>query len=190
MIKIAFDIDGVVLRSIDVILSHINEATGNSLKPADLTGWDLEPLGLSVETLRESAHHMFSLDYIEPYEGAETVLWEIYERTREPLLFITGRHDPSTARKQLESLNWPVRTPEMIVTGGDRDKRCYLKETGAKFIVEDDELHLMDYLENGVGVGLMAQPWNRKCRIPVTCRFDQWDDIREFFVEGVCESRS
>lgn len=190
MIKIAFDIDGVVLKSIDVILSHVNQTNGTNLKPVDLTGWDLEPLGLSVETLRESARHMFSLDYIEPYEGAETVLWEIYEQTGQPLLFITGRNDPSTARKQLESLNWPEKPPEMIVTGGDRDKRFYLKETGANFIVEDDELHLMDYIAEGVGVGLMVQPWNRKCRLPVTRKFDQWDDIRDFFVKGVIESRS
>ncbi len=189
LIKIAFDIDGVVLRSIDVILDHINESTGSGLKPDDLTGWDLEPLGLSVETLRESARHMFSQDYIEPYEGAITVLSEIYDRTKEPLLFITGRNDPGTARRQLESLDWPVGTPEMIVTGGDRDKRFFLKETGANFIIEDDELHLMDYMANGVCVGLMVQPWNRKCSLPVTCKFDKWNDIRDFFIDGICESR-
>ncbi len=184
--KVAFDIDGVVLRSIDVILSHINESTGANFSPEELVGWDLEPLGLTVEALRESARHMFSREYIEPYEGAVNVLWEIHDRTRRPLLFITGRNDPDTARRQLESLDWPGKMPEMIVTGGDRDKRFYLKQTGAGFIIEDDELHLGDYLAEGIGVGLMIQPWNRNCRIPVTCKFDKWADIREWYVEGVC----
>lgn len=184
--KIAFDIDGVVLRSIEVILTHINQATGKQLETKDLLTWDLEPLGLSVDTLRDSVNYMYSKDYIEPYAGAETVLWEIYERTKEPLLFITGRHNPATARKQLESLNWPGRTPEIVVTGGNRDKRQYLRQTGANFIVEDDELHLRDYLATGVGVGLMVQPWNRNCQTPVTCKFDRWHDIREWYVDGIC----
>ncbi|MGD9817781.1 MAG: hypothetical protein AB7V04_03680 [Desulfomonilaceae bacterium] len=188
MIKIAFDIDGVVLRSIEVILEHINESTGKTLGVNDLLTWDLEPLGLTRDTLWNSVDHMYRQDYIEPYEGAEDVLWEIYELTGQPLLFITGRHDPTTARKQLESLNWPVRTPEIIVTGGDRDKRLYLNETGANFIVEDDYLHVRDYLGLGIGVGLMVQPWNKNCEAPVTCKFDRWHDVREWFVEGMCNS--
>lgn len=190
LIKIAFDIDGVVLRSIEVILGHINLSTGKSLRPDDLLAWDLEPLGLTVDTLRDSVNHMYDQNFIEPYEGAEVVLSEIHEYTKAPLLFITGRHDPSTARKQLESLNWPAGIPEMIVTGGDRDKRLYLSETGANFIIEDDELHLRDYLATGVGVGLMVQPWNRNCQAPVTCRFDRWHDIREWYLEGVCGRNS
>ena len=187
MIQIAFDIDGVVLRSIDVILSHINEKTGKNLHPNNLMNWDLEPLGIPVETLWESVHHMYSMEYIEPYSGAESVLLEIYERTGEPLLFITVRRDPGSARKQIESLNWPGKTPEIIVTGGNRDKRAYLAQTGANFIIEDDDLHVSDYLEVGVEVGLLVQPWNRNCDAPVVCKFDHWHDIRNWYLDGICD---
>lgn len=181
--KIAFDIDGVVLRSIEVILGHINRTTGKKLTPEDLKGWDLEPLGLEVSTVRDAVAHMYAQPQIEPYEGAPRVLAEIHRLTGRPLLFITGRCDLETALRQLQALPWNPTVPEMVVTGGDRDKRKYLTETGADFIVEDDPQHLNDYLERGIGVGLMRRPWNSHVNIPVTKRFGGWKDLEIWFRE-------
>lgn len=179
--RIAFDVDGVVLRSIDIILEAVNISTGRNLVPDDLANWDLEPLGLDLRTLRDAVDYMYAQPEIEPYEGAVTVLSRIHEMTGEPLLFITGRDRPDTARRQLEALPWNIGVPEMIVTGGNRDKRAYLSENAVDFIVEDDPRHLLDYLEMGFGVGLMVQPWNRASKIPVTRRFDGWRDIELWF---------
>ena len=68
--KIAFDIDGVVLKSIEIILDHINKVTGRCLVPDDLFCWDLEPLGLDLGTLRDAVNYMYSQKMIEPYAGA------------------------------------------------------------------------------------------------------------------------
>jgi hypothetical protein len=179
--QIAFDVDGVVIRSIEIILEHINFKTGQNLSPEDLKTWDLDPLGIERKILAESVDKMFAAEYVEPYEGAVETLSDIYRSTGEPLLFITGRSDPKTALRQLKALHWKSGTPEMIVTGGDRDKKTYLAQTNADFIIEDDILHLQSYLDIGIGVGLMVQPWNRHSDIPVTHRFDGWRDICLWF---------
>jgi len=180
--RVAFDVDGVVLRSIDLILDQINRMTGRNLSPDDLFAWDLEPLGLDIHTLREAVQHMYSQRHIEPYEGAVGVLSRIHGLTGEPLLFITGRSHPETALRQLEALPWNPTAPEMIVTGGNRDKRQYLAETGADFIIEDDPEYIREYLAAGLGVGLMLQPWNRRSPVPVTRRFKGWSDVEKWFL--------
>ncbi len=180
--RVAFDVDGVVLRSIDLILRQINSMTGRNLSPDDLFSWDLEPLGLDLRTLRRAVEYMYSQQEIEPYDGAVGVLSRIHHLTGEPLLFITGRSDPETALRQLSALPWNPTIPEMIVTGGNRDKRQYLAETGADFIIEDDPEYIGEYLAEGFGVGLMLQPWNRRSSIPVTQRFQGWGDVEKWFL--------
>jgi hypothetical protein len=71
----------------------------------------------------------------------------------------------------------------MIITGGMRDKRQYLRDTGADFIIEDDVEYVQDYLDAGFGVGLMLQPWNRRSRVPVTERFSGWADLESWFLK-------
>ena len=181
--KLAFDIDGVVLRSIDLILRHINRATGRNLMPDDLFMWDLEPLGLDLGVLREAVDYMYAQENIQPYHGAVEALARIHKTTGEPLLFITGRSDPETARRQLTSLPWNPTAPRMIITGGMRDKRQYLRDTGTDFIIEDDVEYVQDYLDAGFGVGLMLQPWNRRSRVPVTERFSGWADLESWFLK-------
>lgn len=178
--RVAFDIDGVVLRSIDLILDQINRMTGRNLTPDDLFAWDLGPLGLDLRTLHVAVEYMYSQEHIEPYDGAMRVLSHFHRLSGEPLLFITGRSHPETALRQLEALPWNPTVPEMIVTGGNRDKRHYLAETGADFIIEDDPEYIREYLAAGLGVGLMLQPWNRRSSIPVTERFTGWGDVEKW----------
>jgi hypothetical protein len=179
--KIAFDVDGVVLRSIDLILDHINRCTGRNLRPEELAGWDLEALGLDLHTLREAVDYMYSKPHIETYAGAAEVLSRIHTVTGEPLLFITGRASPETAVRQLEALPWNGTVPEMIVTGGNRDKRKYLAESSADFIVEDDPAYFDAYIAEGCGVGLMVRPWNSDVDVPVTARFQGWQEVDKWF---------
>ncbi len=183
--KLAFDVDGVVLRSIEVILDHVNSITGRNIAPTDLLTWDLEPLKLSSSVLREAVDYLYSMKSMDPYEGAVETLEKISEVSQRPLLFITGRADPNTAKRQLETLPWNRSVPEMIVIGGSRDKRAFLKDSKANFIIEDDEMHLGDYLSAGVGVGLMLQPWNRNCKLPVNARFDGWSEIEVWFTNNL-----
>jgi hypothetical protein len=180
--RVAFDVDGVVLKSIDLILDQINLMTGRNLSPDNLFSWDLEPLGLDIQTLRVAVQHMYSQPHIEPYDGAVGVLSRIHHLTGEPLLFITGRSHPETAKRQLSALPWNPTVPEMIVTGGNRDKRQYLAETGTDFIIEDDPEYVREYLAAGLGVGLMIQPWNRGSSLPVTQRFCGWADVEKWFM--------
>ena len=181
--KIAFDVDGVVLKSIEIILDHINQSKGLALGPDDLFSWELEPLGLDAETVREAVDHMYAQPNIAHYDGAWQVLSRIHEMSETPLLFITGRSEPESALKQLQALPWNPTVPDMVVTGGDRNKRDFLIETSADFIIEDDPEHLQSYLDMGIGVGLMVQPWNRSIDIPVTERFHSWEDLEAWFLE-------
>jgi hypothetical protein len=181
--NIAFDVDGVVLKSIELILESINRVTGRNICPEDLSSWELEPLGLDSRTLHDAVAYMYAQPRIEPYDGAVESLSRIYRVYGRPLLFITGRSDPDTARRQLEALPWNPTVPEMIVTGGSRDKRTYLAKNAVDFLVEDDIKHIEDYVSNGFKVGLMLQPWNRLSRSPVTRKFDGWGELESWFME-------
>lgn len=180
--KIAFDIDGVVLQSIDFILDHINREKGLNITPDELFTWDLDEIGVDSETLRKAILKMYTLPIVKPYTRAEEVLSLVHQKTKEPLLFITGRSDPQTAAIQLEKLSWNSNAPQMVVTGGNRYKMPYIQETEAEFIIEDDPEHLEAYLDAGIGVGLMIRPWNRNCSIPVNERFESWDDVEKWFL--------
>lgn len=181
--KIAFDIDGVVLNSIEVILEHINRVKGKKLSVDELVSWELEDLGIDFKTLWDAVDYMYHQPRVEPYHGALEALRSIHRETGEPLLFITGRRDPGTALRHLSALDWNGSMPEMIVTGGTRDKRSYLAEHAVDFIIEDDVRHFQDYIDAGVGVGLMVRPWNRKASVPVNRRFEGWDDLWEWVQE-------
>lgn len=179
--RIAFDVDGVVLNSIQIILEHINELTGKALTPADLGDWELERLGVDLDTLWQAVYHMYRQPRIDPYDGALEVLSRIYSETGEPLLFITGRENPETALRQLEALEWSSGVPEMVVTGGNRDKRIQLLEHAVSFMIEDDVEHLEAYMGYGIGVGLMVRPWNRRTGVSVNRRFQGWTDLEDWF---------
>jgi hypothetical protein len=180
--KIAFDVDGVVLKSIERILEHVNGVAGTNLTPEDLRCWQLDKLGVDLKVLRASVNDLYAQSRVEPYEGAVEVLSMIHQLTGEPLLFITGRRDPETARRQLEALEWNCDAPKMLVTGGARNKRVCLAENSVEFIVEDDPVHLAEYLDAGVGVGLMVRPWNEQLTLPVTRRFLSWRDVGDWFM--------
>ncbi len=179
--NIAFDVDGVVLNSIDYILEHINRALGMNLTQSHLFSWQLEGLGVDFTTMWDAVYYMYSQPYIEPYQGAVDVLTRIHHATGDPLLFITGRREPDTALRQLRALKWNSTPPEMIVTGGDRDKRIYLAEKDVHFIVEDDVEYVEQYVEAGIGFGMMRRPWNKETKAPVTRIFNGWNDLENWF---------
>ena len=181
--RIAFDVDGVVLNSIEVILEHINELTGKHLTTSDLLDWELERLGVDIKTLWRAVEYMYRQPRIDPYYGALEALSRIYAETGEPLLFITGRQDPETALRQLEALEWNSRVPEMVVTGGTRDKLEYLIGHSVGFMVEDDVEHVESYMYSGIGVGLMVRPWNRQAEVAVNRRFRGWTDVEDWFAD-------
>lgn len=179
--KIAFDVDGVVLNSIDVILEYINKVMGKRLAQSDLVSWELEDLGIDFKTLWDAVDYMYSQPLIEPYDGAVEFLAGLFRHTREPLLFITGRREPATALRQLAALNWNSDPPEIIVTGGSRNKSRFLDQHSVDFMVEDDVEHVEEYLGAGIKVGLMVRPWNSRTSIPVTQRFRGWNDVERWF---------
>ncbi len=181
--NIAFDVDGVVLKSIEVILDSINRAKGLTISPEDLAAWELEPLGLDARTLNDAVTHLYAQPRVEAYDGAVQSLSRIYRAYGKPLLFITGRSDPATAQRQLEALPWNHSVPEMMVTGGNRDKRIYLADNEVDFIIEYDVRHVDDYMAEGFRVGLMLQPWNRRSKKPVTIKFNGWHDLENWFME-------
>jgi len=183
--RIAFDVDGVVLNSIEVILEHIGSITGRHIRIDELGTWDLEAFGIDFKTLWRAVEWMYKTPVIAPYDGATRTLSRIHRETREPLLFITGRSDPQTAERQLQALNWNPTIPEMVVTGGDRNKTQYLADHQVDFMVEDDVKHVQEYLNAGIRVGLMHRPWNKDYPQDVTKRFASWEELEAWYFDSL-----
>ena len=96
--KIAFDVDGVVLNSIELILDRINEKKGPRCSPTNFSrgtlrhrGWTLRPSEMPFTTWPRSPTSGLT-------RGAVEVLSRVHRVTGAPLLFITGRSDPDSRR--------------------------------------------------------------------------------------------
>ena len=105
--RIAFDVDGVVLNSIQVILDYINSKSGTSLQSDKLITWELEPLGIDFATLEDAVDHMYMQQRLEPYEDAVETLTHIYRAGECRLATIRILSQVSRMRHVLISGMWP-----------------------------------------------------------------------------------
>ena len=169
MISLGFDIDGVVLDLVSLIREYFIDQYQVYFNPEDLGRYNFEEItGLPhdkvLQVVNESTADIDGqLANIYP-ENIEA-MYEYYEKTGKPLIFITHRWDIENTKKLFSRL-FPFKTYKIRYVNPRDSKGLVAKEEKIDLFIDDDVGVAMKMQRDGVTVVLYEQPWNLYC--PVT----------------------
>lgn len=162
--SIAFDIDGVVANTMQLILDLIQVKTGRAYALHEFTEYDVtECLDVDHETAYEIYMDIMSDHYndrLTLIDGARDVLQKLAAVT-DTILLVTARHHLGNFKAWLcAALEIPEDKVEMIGTGSFEAKLDVLRQHGKTVMVEDRLETCLILNAGGVTPLLFAQPWN------------------------------
>lgn len=162
--SIAFDIDGVVANTMQLILDLIQVKTGRTYALHEFTEYDVtECLDVGRETAYEIYMDIMSDRYndrLTLIAGAQSVLQKLAAVT-DTILLVTARHHLGNFKAWLcAALEIPEEKVEMIGTGSFEAKLDVLRQHGKTVMVEDRLETCLILDAGGITPLLFAQPWN------------------------------
>jgi len=182
--KIACDIDDVIVRFVEKYMEFAAERGFKVVKYEDIYTYDLDGiLGVSGETALdllkifnlEKRHE--NLNFIEGAVDGVNLL-----KNGHDVYFITAR--PKVISKFTRDFvfnNFRILGDRVIFSGdisgeGEcKDEIC--KKMGVELIVEDNDKDSLRYARKGMGVLLLDKPWNRGVEHENIYRCMSWKDI-------------
>lgn len=164
--SIAFDIDGVLVNTMELILHLVQEKTGRDYSLHQFTEYDVsECLDIDKETAYEIYMDIMSDEYndrLALIDGAKDVLQKLAVVT-DKILLVTARHQLGNFKAWLcGALEIPEDKVEMIGTGSFEAKLDVLRWHGKTVMVEDRLETCLILAEGGITPLVFVQPWNRK----------------------------
>lgn len=164
--SIAFDIDGVLVNTMAVILYLVKEKTGRDYSLHQFTEYDVsECLDIDKETAYEIYMDIMSDEYndrLTLIDGAKTVLQKLAAATG-AILLVTARHQLGGFKEWLcAALEIPEDKVHIIGTGSFEAKLDVLRDYGKTVMVEDRLETCFILAEGGLTPLVFVQPWNRK----------------------------
>jgi len=92
MNKVVFDIDGVIIDILSMLLDIYNKATGEDYKCRDIQEWDLSDLSLPKEEITSLFYEVYKVpeDKLKYYPGGADLL---KKHRNDDICFITGRDE-------------------------------------------------------------------------------------------------
>ena len=169
----AVDIDNVVAQAEQEVQRIFHELTGKpwpSATYASAGGLDTSNLDPDLIERIFDYFHERSIPVLPLVPGARRVLQQLQKGYR--IVLITARRP--TARPQ--TLAW------LEAHGVPFDELHHAKDKtdaaeGIVLAVDDHPEHVSDYLDQGVRVFLMDQPWNRAFSAAGATRVSDWDEL-------------
>lgn len=164
--SIAFDIDGVLVNTMELILYLVYEKLGRNYSYDQLTEYDIaQCLNISEEDAYQVYMDILSDNYndrLELINGAKAVMQKLAAVT-DKILLITARHKLGNFKTWLcSALELPEDKIEMIGTGSFEAKLTVLREHGKTVMMEDRLETCFILAAGGITPLLFVQPWNRK----------------------------
>lgn len=164
--SIAFDVDGVLANTMELVLHLVKERTGNDYSVHQFTEYDVsECLDISREMAYEIYMDLMSDEYndrLDLIPGAKHVLQKLAAVT-DTILLVTARHQLGGFKEWLcAKLEIPDDKVHMIGTGSFEAKLDVLREHGKTVMVEDRLETCFILAEGGITPLVFVQPWNRK----------------------------
>jgi len=169
-LNIAFDIDGVYIPLMNVLIGKANEMYGFKIRIEDVTKyevWECTPL------TKEMFHKIFEelikediLRYLKVEEGAQKVINKLYDNKNNRIYHLTAREVwwGKNAREHtiecLKSNNIKFDEDKLIL---DHEKTLLVEELNLDYIVEDTLYKVKEIAgkNKNVMVLLMDRPWNQ-----------------------------
>lgn len=182
--ELAFDIDGVVADTMALFVEVVREKLGISDFSKDhIREYDLSKSLPNVEreVLNELICLILSDEYtlrVPPCPGAQEFLRKLSRYA--PLRFVTARVWPESITKWLYNLlpDVPRESIHVVATGDPEKKSSILKNMNVKVFVEDRWDTCVKLQNEGFGIIIYDQPWNRKgSEFP---RIFHWEELEHF----------
>jgi len=167
---IAFDIDGIVLDTPTAMWRAITAYLDLPWSINQWTHYDIGRIvGVPIKKLRPVYEPVLMRTDLPFVAGAESVLSAVYEKTREPLLFVTARRaqfkDSAIKSIQKGLKGIPIEVICTIEIDPDdesrNDKTDILRERGIEIFIEDNARHWNDYMDKGIKIFTLDWPWTR-----------------------------
>jgi len=177
--KIAIDLDGVVVNLVGQMLPKLSELAGRRVSPVDIVEFDI---GAALELNRRQMEELWawlrqtdSYRRARPVEGALGAILRLKQLAGRSILFVTCR--PEELRP--ETTDWLqshglAEFPLMFRPEGPK----VLASDQAAMLIEDDprDIHALSRLVERLI--LLERPWNRSARLPANClRVPRWRDV-------------
>lgn len=185
--KIAFDLDDTIVDlNTGLILFH-NERYGTNLRREDFYIYSYWKIwgGSRDEAIRKVQEFLNSDYYrsILPISGAKEALLDLKEAGHE-LAIVTGRDirmagvTSELVDRHFVGIFSDIFYANSFVDNGATVKKSIIcQRWGARTIIEDDPMHIVDCLEAGMKVLVPETPWNKDDFPAGATRLLAWKDI-------------
>lgn len=169
--RIAVDIDDVIIDLAPVWLGEYNRLSGESLTPGVMTQWNWTPLVKDAELL-------YSLldtpiwQHAMPVRGAGMAIYRLL-RAGHDIVYVTAQYNKS-------KVDWMIRHGYITE---EKDRRFVVASDksliSADMLIDDKPENVIRYPKGGI---IFARPWNDIGLWPVTVeRIDGWPRILDHF---------
>lgn len=159
---IGFDIDGVIANFHDIFREVVLDETGVDIDELDNTRFEIKIPGLNkqdVGALVNKTINRFVFE-MQPYPGAVEALWKLYDRTREPIQFVTARKQ-ITKESTERWLKEYVVVPHVLHSGiQSAQKAVYLERFKFTHFIDDRFRTVKEVVKHVPYTYLMSRPWN------------------------------
>jgi len=157
---IVFDIDGVIADFHTAFRNKILNLTGYDVDDApskfeiDVPGWTKDDIWKCILSTIKGG-----INAIQPYPNTVFHLWHLYDKTREPLQFLTARHDSCHAATRSWLQHYVIMPFELVMSNGSKNKQDLLAPMAATHFV-DDRFRTVNEVCSDVKTYLFNRTWN------------------------------
>lgn len=185
MIKIGFDMDGVIAESNELLCQVINEILGMNVVPNDFTEYGIEKcLGLSQEQVQTIVDEFCTVEQtckLKPMSGAIEFLQD-WHKLGHDIHIITNRKNEEPLYLFFEKY-----LPNICINIHHANpKGRLIKKLGCSHFIDDRPLTILDLANEGIYPIIYSQPYNLNLgrRLEkLALRIFSWGDMRRIFIE-------
>ena len=163
--KLAIDIDDVVLATTEKIVSILKDKYGVLVNVDDINVFNMEEsVGVDPKLIPVVVNEAINSEYIEPIFGAvPTINW--LGNYYEPIYFITNRYSYQSTLDQIQQLELDTEYEIKLcgkTSDGTPNKAELMNDLGITTAIEDRMETILDiYVRTSANILVFDRPWNK-----------------------------
>ena len=186
MIKLGFDIDGTVAHIMNGVLSRINTYYNKNVKEEDISQFAIEECtNLNSKQVWKCVDESIDDWKNTPaYPGAIWFIWQYYSIEKQPIRFITGRHERHRQPTMLWLESYLGNIPFTVDFTSSNGKMGIINKYSLDGLIEDRVEEVIELARNSVVCFLPERHWNKWFRLKRECvanpyifYFRTWEEL-------------